>query len=87
MRILTTVAFAMTTTTVFSLPNGDGDGVLLSPFPPPHPRRKYVDDGDYGHILGDDDDDDGYHGKDCGRWYFDDPRHAFDDAPPPLFSP
>ena len=42
MRILTTVAFAMTTTTVFSLPNGDGDGVLLSPFPPPIPDRNML---------------------------------------------
>ena len=39
MRILMTVAFAMTTTTVFSLPNGDGDGALLSPFPPPSPTE------------------------------------------------
>ena len=36
---------------------------------PPHPRQKYVDDGDYGHILGED--DAGYHGNVCGRWYFD----------------
>ena len=39
MRILTTVAFVMTTTTVFSLPNGDCDGVFLSSFPPPSPTE------------------------------------------------
>jgi len=79
MRILTTVAFVMTTMTVFSLPNGDCDGVFISSFPP-HPRQKYVDDGDYGHILGED--DAGYHGNVCGRWYFDDNSvpHPF---PPP----
>ena len=70
MRILTTVAFVMTTTTVFSLPSGDLDGVFFF-FPPPlHSRQEYVDDGDYGHILGED--DAGYHGNVRGRWYFDD---------------